>query len=272
MTHSKNMYGLNCREYALETMSNKTLAPYTRHRWTKLVDYLSLDSFEYPPNEVKLWEYINNRYPNPRTKRGVLQTLNCLLGTKMKTGKPSSPAFDLPDFDELDAIIQTPKNKYQARCRMYANLMLHAGLRIGETMHKHQIVKNSIIVEYQRVNYDNSLQKAKTTGQVLLPDWLLSEYKDWKVDCPTHRTLRQWFNVYFNSKDKHKAGISIPNLSPHKLRHMYATHYATKLPPAVLQKQLRHSSIETTMSYYVHVPEIAILEVLNGSRKHLRAV
>jgi hypothetical protein len=51
----------------------------------------------------------------------------------MKTGKPSHPVFDLPDFEELDSYIQTPKNKYQARCRMYTNLMLHAGLRIGET-------------------------------------------------------------------------------------------------------------------------------------------
>jgi len=272
MNNSHNMYGLNCREYALKTMSNKTLASSTRKEWTMLINRLPLDSFEYPPNQVMLWEMVNSRYPNQRTKRGVLQALNALLEIKMKVGKPSSPVFDLPDFDELDAIIQTPKNKYQARCRMYANLMLHAGLRIGETMHKHQIVKNSIIVEYQRVKHDNSLQKAKTVGQVLLPDWLLSEYKDWKVDCSSHRCLADWFNIYFNAKDKHKAGISIPNLSPHKLRHMYATHYATKLPPAVLQKQLRHSSIETTMSYYVHVPEMAILEVLNGSRKHLRAV
>jgi hypothetical protein len=86
----------------------------------------------------------------------------------MKTGKPSHPVFDLPDFEELDSYIQTPKNKYQARCRMYANLMLHAGLRIGETQYKHQIVKNSINVEYQRIITDNSIQKAKTTGLSLL--------------------------------------------------------------------------------------------------------
>jgi hypothetical protein len=59
----------------------------------------------------------------------------------MKTGKPVPVVFDLPAFDELDSYIQTPQNKYQARYRMYANLMLHAGLRIGKTMIKYKIVK-----------------------------------------------------------------------------------------------------------------------------------
>lgn len=69
MNNSHNMYGLNCREYALKTMSNKTLASSTRKEWTMLINRLPLDSFEYPPNEVMLWEMVNSRYPNQRTKR-----------------------------------------------------------------------------------------------------------------------------------------------------------------------------------------------------------
>lgn len=88
------------------------------------------------------------------------------------------------------------------------------------------------------------------------------------MDCPTHRTVREWFNVYFHSRD----GVPFPNLSPHKLRHMYATYYATKLPPIVLQKQLRHSKLETTMAYYVHIDENHVLDVLNAKRKYLRAI
>ena len=151
---------------------------------------------------------------------------------------------------------------------MYANLMLHAGLRIGETMYKHKVIKNSIHVEFQRIAHDNSIQKAKTVGQVLLPDWLMDEYRDWEVDCSSHRCLRDWFHIYFHSKE----GIPFPNLSPHKLRHMYATYYATKVPPSTLMKQLRHSSVTTTMAYYVHVDENHLMNVLNEGRKHLRVV
>jgi integrase len=67
-------------------------------------------------------------------------------------------------------------------------------------------------------------------------------------------------------------GIGFPNLTPHKLRHMYATYYATRFPPSVLQKQLRHSSIETTMSYYVHIKDDLILDVLNEGNTRLSLV
>jgi len=141
MTNSRHVYGQNCHEYAQIALDNKPLAVSTRHEWQRLINRLPLDQYSYPPKEIDIWNMVNTKYPNQRTKRGVLLTLNTLLGIKMATGKPSSPIFDLPDFDELDAYIHTPKNKYQARCRMYHKLMLHAGLRIGETMYRHQIEK-----------------------------------------------------------------------------------------------------------------------------------
>jgi len=269
MANSNNMYGANLKEYALEVLRNKQVARSTMINWTGVIKNLPLENYQYPPNPTEIYNMVSDKYSNPRTKRAVLQTLNCLLGIKMKTGKASFPIHDLPDFEEVSSIIQKPKNKYQARCRMYANLMLHAGLRIGETQYKHQILKNSINVEFQRIFHDNSVQTAKTQGLVVLPDWLLAEYKDWKVDVNTHRTLRDWMWTYFGHG---RNGIGFPNLTPHKLRHMYATYYATKFPPSVLQKQLRHSSIETTMSYYVHIKEDLILDVLNEGNIKLSLV
>jgi hypothetical protein len=125
------MYGSNLEEYAQNVLDNKQIAVSTRAEWNMLIKRLPLENFTYPPVEIDLYNMVVKRYSNPRTRRGVLQTLNCLLGTKMKTGKPSHPVFDLPDFEELDSYIQTPKNKYQARCRMYTNLMLHAGGRFS---------------------------------------------------------------------------------------------------------------------------------------------
>ena len=113
MTHTPNMYGSNLKEYAQNVLDNKQIAVSTRAEWNMLIKRLPLENFTYPPAEIDLFNMVANKYSNPRTRRGVLQTLNCLLGTKMKTGKPSHPVFDLPDFEELDAfnpVIVPPKN------------------------------------------------------------------------------------------------------------------------------------------------------------------
>ncbi len=277
MANRHNMYGANLKEYTLEVLRNKQEARSTMINWTGVIKNLPLENYQCPPNPTEIYNMVADKYSNPRTKRAVLQTLNCLLGIKIKTSKASFPIHDLPDFEEVSSIIQKPKNKYQARCRMYANLMLHAGLRIGETQYKHQILKNSINVEFQRIFYDNAVQTAKTQGLVVLLDWLLAEYKDWKLDVSAHRTLRDWMWTYFSDG---KNGIGFPNLTPHKLHHMYATYYATKFPPSVLQKQLRHSRIETTISYYVNIKDDLILNILNekpvqlicSNNKHIRAI
>jgi hypothetical protein len=188
MTDSNNMYGANLKEYALDVLRNKQIARSTFINWQGVIKNLPLENYQFPPNPTEIYNMVSEKYSNPRTKRAILQTLNCLLGIKMKTGKATFPIHDLPEFEEVSSVIQSPKNKYQARCRMYANLMLHAGLRIGETQYKHQIVKNSINVEFQRIYHDNSVQTAKTQGLVVLPDWLLEEYRDWRVDVNTHRT------------------------------------------------------------------------------------
>lgn len=43
---------------------------------------------------------VNKKYPNPTTKRAALQAMNCLLGIRIKTGKPSSPIFDICAFKQ----------------------------------------------------------------------------------------------------------------------------------------------------------------------------
>jgi len=58
-----------------------------------LINRLPLDQFPYPPKEIDLWNMVNTRYPNPRTKRSTIATLNNLLGTTMKVGRESHPIF-----------------------------------------------------------------------------------------------------------------------------------------------------------------------------------
>jgi len=82
LTNSNNVCGSNCKEYALYAMSNKQLASSTRKEWTMLVNRLPLQDFPCPLDEVQSWNMVNGRYPNPRTKRGVLQALNALWGSR----------------------------------------------------------------------------------------------------------------------------------------------------------------------------------------------
>jgi hypothetical protein len=98
---------------------------------TMPINGLPLDQFPYPPKENDLCNMVNARYLNPRNRRSTIATLNILLGTTMKVGREGHPISDLSDFEKVDAYIQTPRNKYQKRRRMYATLMLHASLRIG---------------------------------------------------------------------------------------------------------------------------------------------
>ncbi len=51
------------------------------------------------------------------------------------------------------------------------------------------------------------------------------------------------------------AEVGVEGFSPASLRHSFATHCATtwEVPPAVLQSIMGHTTINTTMRYYVHV-------------------
>lgn len=148
---------------------------------------------------------------------------------------------------------------------MYFNLMLHAGLRVGETMVKHKMTKSGFDVQFQKIKCNNSIQPAKTTGAVVLPLWLYEEYVDWTPLDLAHHSLRDYLKREIRKS-------LFPYLTPHKFRHIYASHYAFKLPIAALKKQMRHSDIKTTMTYYTHVKESDILQVLNEPQGNLSNV
>jgi F0F1-type ATP synthase gamma subunit len=115
MTNSNNMYGANLKEYALDVLRNKQIARSTFINWQGVIKNLPLENYQFPPNPTEIYNMVSEKYSNPRTKRAILQTLNCLLGIKMKTGKATFPIHDLPDFEEVSSVIQSPKNRYQAR-------------------------------------------------------------------------------------------------------------------------------------------------------------
>jgi integrase len=53
--------------------------------------------------------------------------------------------------------------------------------------------------------------------------------------------------------------------SAHDLRRSFGTRWATRVAPAVLQKLMRHSDINTTMTYYVKLDAESIARELKGT-------
>jgi integrase len=52
----------------------------------------------------------------------------------------------------------------------------------------------------------------------------------------------------------------------HDLRRSFGSRWARKVQPAILQKLMRHSSIKTTMAYYVDFAAEDIGDMLRGDR------
>jgi integrase len=255
MTNICGMYEKhNAFDFAQFVLNNKTLAPSTRDNWQRLIKYLNLDQYEMPITDKDIYKIVE-RYSNPRTKKSVILTLNSLFGTKAKSG-PSLPLdLDLPCLDEVSEYFD------KSDMRMYFNLMLHAGLRIGETLVKHKMTRSGIDVQFQRIKCDNTVQPAKTRGVVVLPDWLYEEYKSWEPLPLVHQAIRERLKNRIRKSPW-------PYLTPHKFRHIYASHYANLMPVAAVQKQMRHSTSKTTLMYYTHVKESDILKVLNVRQKN----
>ena len=60
--------------------------------------------------------------------------------------------------------------------------------------------------------------------------------------------------LYSKSTTLQNRGYDIPNISPHMLRHTFATRcYESGINILVISKLLGHSSVEMTTSIYTHV-------------------
>jgi len=239
----------NAHEFAQYVLLTKKLAPSTRDNWTRLIRYLNLDQYQMPITDSDVYKIVE-RYSNPRTKKGVILALNAIFGTKTESGPAVPLNLDLPTLPEVSEHFNA------SDMRMYFNLMIHAGLRIGETLYKHKMTKSGIDVQFQRLKFNNAIHPAKTTGIVVLPDWLYEEYKTWEPLPFVHHSIRDRLKIRIRKSPW-------PYLTPHKFRHIYATHYAFKMPIGALQRQMRHSSIKTTMEYYTHIREADIQLILN---------
>ena len=237
---------MNCYEYAQSVLPNKAIKKSTSYEYLSVCRSLKLSEIEYPPTKQQLTDLLSTVF-NVNTRRKCAIALKSLFDIKVKVPSPTPLELDLPDFDKLDEIIR------HSRYEMYGLLMLHAGFRLGETLVKQPIKGNAIWINRQKT-IDNELTTAKSEGLVIVPEWLLERYKDWE---PHHH----YNTIYLGLKRLFRRN-EMGFMTPHKLRHAYASYYAHKMPPEALRRQMRHKRVTTAMQYYVHIKEEDLMKAM----------
>ena len=170
--------------------------------------------------------------------------------------------------EEAQKLLAQPNRRYPTGLRNKAmiSLMLHCGLRVSEVVNltpgNINLTKGKLRVESGKGNKDRDLA---------IPEYLMELLGSWRKKKPESnfffstlqgeklsiRYLQQMVKRYGQ-----KAGIN-KNISPHTLRHTYATSYYRQTKDIeTLRRILGHSDISTTTIYIT----LANIDVENGMK------
>jgi len=136
-----------------------------------------------------------------------------------------------------DAQFETLLNHTKGKNKLAIKLMYYCGLRVSETCN---LLPEHIDLKNRRIFIEKS--KNLKNRYVPIPPRLLAELRDFK---PLNTNRK---NIY--GSIKRIARRMKWNISPHSLRHSYATHLLEKgMSITEVQYLLGHSSINTTQVY-----------------------
>ena len=170
--------------------------------------------------------------------------------------------------EEAQNLLRQPNKRYPTGLRNKAmmSLMLHCGLRLSEVTNLRpgniNLTKGKLRVESGKGNKDRDLA---------IPEYLTDLLDSWRKKRPQgdyfFSTLKgkKLSDRYVQNMVKRyaqKAGIT-KNISPHSLRHTYATQYYRQTKDIeTLRRILGHSDISTTTIYIT----LANIDVENGMK------
>ena len=210
-----------------------------------------------PNTQKKYWSYVRKfgitdkttwrdvrasveKVKNQNTRRSIIIALRTILGSEgaPRIPKPVAKVYELPDREDLFIFEGT---KYFA----YILLMAFAGLRAGEVV---SITRSDIkrvgdrcfIDVTQSKQATGRIKEAKTTGRVFIPLWVYDLLIDLDYPEVLPNSLYKWMK---------RRGYN-----PHQLRHFYGTAVVRNTAnPELARRQLRHSNLNTTLTYYAQV-------------------
>ena len=238
-------------ELKLEGCSNYTIRNYV-HAVESLLTYTNKKIVQITENDVRF--YLASLFDKRSTATISLtasalryflsEVLDRPVG-KIKIPKREKTLPEVLTKEEVDQIIKiapSPKSKLIIR------LMYTTGLRVSEAV---SLRRQDIDFQTGRAKLKG---KGKKTRQILLPQTILAELKSFSKDNPeflfsnnkplTTRSVQKILNEI--SK---KLNIS-KKITPHMLRHSYATHLLEDgVDIRVIQSLLGHKNLATTQIY-----------------------
>ena len=270
--------------------SQNTLSAYRSDLmlYAKWLDKTPLDS----ANDIHILEYFKSRQISPSTQARILTCFRIfyqyLLSQALikinPTGKLHHPkqVQKLPVFlsiDEVEKLLATPNQQtvFGMRDRAMLELLYSCGLRVSELIN----------LEYQQININDEYIRilGKGNKERLLPmgELAMEHLSQYEKDARPFLTKKGQTNGYFLSNRgsnmsrqnffyiikayAQKAGINKP-LSPHSLRHAFATHLVQQgADLRSVQLMLGHSDIATTQ-IYTHIQNVQLK--LQHSKHHPR--
>ncbi len=183
-------------------------------------------------------------------------------------GRKKLPVF--LEVSEASRLIKQPNKRYPSGRRNIAILktMLNLGLRVSEITN---LRPSSINLTSQKLRIVNG--KGSKDRDLIIPDALISDLRAWKDTGKVKgskyffttlkgKQLSQRYLCEMVKRYGRKANID-KVISPHTLRHTYATEYYKQTKDILtLQKILGHSNISTTEIYV----QLANIDVENGMK------
>lgn len=241
-------------EFAKANLATKQIKATTMKNYLKTIHLLQLEDM--PMESINI-NFLHGRLQtimNPGTRNRHAIALRSALNVPLKVTSTAGRVYDLSTLSETHEVLKDTKY------RTYAFCMLYAGMRIGETLVKQPYRKNVITIDRQ-INDQNELSTAKSTGQVVIPDWFVDEYDQFS---PYMKRSALYQGLKRLSV---KTGVTC---TPHALRHMFATELVRNgCGPELLKRQMRHHDVSVSLKYYVqHTQsdyEQVVARAFNGS-------
>ena len=170
--------------------------------------------------------------------------------------------------EEVQNLLKQPNKRYPTGLRNKAimSLMLHCGLRLSEVVN---LKPGNINLTKGKLRVESG--KGKKDRDLAIPDYLTGLLEAWRNIRPksnfffptlkgmklSDRYIQQMVKRYAQ-----KAGLN-KRISPHTLRHTYATQYYKQTKDIeTLKRILGHSDISTTTIYIT----LANIDVENGMK------
>lgn len=185
------------------------------------------------------------------------------------------PRMKFLEVDQVQRILEQPSHKSATglRNRCIMGLMYESGLRISEVL---SLKPRDVVLEEKRVEVLRG-KGAKPRTVYFRSNDLASLIEKWKRERPQGEylfctvkgknkggALSPWaFRNTFRTYVK-KAGMDPLAVTPHVLRHTYATEKSRRGDPIrSIQKSLGHAWVSTTQ-LYTHVPDEDVRNIMTS--------